>query len=140
MKKMILLLGVLSSSPALAVDDFYEHTFGAPNAYMSGTDNTTFFSRPVSIPLNGTSITNVSWNWGQYTNGATSQHMRLCYRAQYSRVQHPCITISDAPIGEDSAFNGLSARGSFDLIHRLEGGSYPVYPTHSDTLRVDYEY
>lgn len=140
MKKMIFILGMLSSSLAVAVDDFYELTYRAPNVYIAGTDNTTFFSRPASIPYSGTSITNVSWNWENYTNGATSQTMRLCYRAQYSQLQHPCLTITEAPIGNSNFFNGLSARGSFDLIHRLEGGNYPVYPMHSDTIRVDYEF
>lgn len=140
MRKYILIIGMIVSSFTFAASDFYERTYRAPNIYGDGGWGTTFFTRPSSVPLNGTSVTNVTWDWGNYTNGAHTQVMELCYRVQYTQIQNPCIDITNAPTGTSNAFNGLSARGSFDLRHTLYGGSYPVYPSHDDYIRVDYDY
>jgi len=112
MKKYIFILGMIVSSFTLAASDFYEKNYRAPNIYGDGGWGTTFFTRPSTTPLNGTSITNVTWDWGNYTNGAHTQVMELCYRIQYTQIQDPCITITSVPSGSTNAFNGLSARGS----------------------------
>jgi hypothetical protein len=131
--------------PLTAAAAQWSKTAAAPNVYSEDTENSSFFSQG---GLNNTdtisSGNSVSWDIGQYSNGATRQIITLHYTPPISSSPTISITIYDAPptsgrlTGNSSAFNGQPAKGQFKLTYRLVGGTYPVYPSFSNTLTVGY--
>lgn len=141
--KALIALGVaavLLSTQTFAASDFYEKSRRAQNIYFDTGFGTIFFGTPTEVPRRGAEITSVSWGWSFYQNGVTTQEVRLCYRPEFSVDEGPCLDISGAQAGSTDIFNGLDARGNFTMRHTLYGGTYPVYPTHEDTIIVDYIY
>jgi hypothetical protein len=108
----------------------------APTVYSQNTENSSFFSQGGLLPAN--TITNVTWNVGLYTNGATDQQVSLCYTSPYGGTA-TCRNIRNELAGNTTMFNGQPARGQFRVTYVLQGGNYPVNPTHSNTLTVNYQ-
>ncbi|WP_445375899.1 flagellar protein FlhE [Photorhabdus tasmaniensis] len=111
----------------------------APNVYGGNSTNSNFFNTPISVPAKAT-ITTVSWNIGLYANGATTQTFNVCYTPRYSSTPSQCLDVSGSLNGSTNAFIGNDAKGSFRISGILTGGTYPVYPSHYNTIIVDYQY
>ncbi|ETS32714.1 Flagellar protein FlhE [Photorhabdus khanii NC19] len=132
-------LALTAAQMSFAATSNWSQTIRAPNVYVGGTTNSNFFSTPVSVPTRAT-ITTVSWNIGLYANGATNQNFNVCYTPRYSSNPSQCLDVSGNLNGSTSAFSGQDAKGSFRISGILSGGTYPVYPSHYNTIRVDYQY
>jgi hypothetical protein len=115
----------------------WSRTVLAPNVYSAGTDNSQFFSAPSGL-LNSNTITDVAWNVGLYSNGATQQDIQLCYTPYYGGSAK-CRSISNSLTGNTNFFNGYPAKGEYRITYNLTGGTYPVYPTFSNTLTVSWQ-
>ncbi|MDR1063144.1 MAG: flagellar protein FlhE [Azoarcus sp.] len=129
-----LFLSALYAPLAVAQANPWTQTQVAPNVYVAGADNSNFFSVSSSVSSSKT-ITKVSWNIGLYSNGATNQNIKLCYKPLIG--SETCRTNLAASLsGSTSMFNGLSVRGTFRITYNLMGGTYPAYPSFSNTLTV----
>jgi hypothetical protein len=115
----------------------WTRTVTAPNVYSAGTNNSQFFSAPSGL-LNSNTITNVAWNVGLYSNGATSQSIQLCYTPYYGGGAI-CENISNNRNGNSHIFDGHPAKGEYRITYNLTGGAYPVYPSFSNTLTVNWQ-
>ncbi|NIE76530.1 hypothetical protein F3J44_08985 [Pantoea sp. Tr-811] len=111
----------------------------APNVYGAGIENSNFYITPQSVPK-GALISSLSWNVGAYANGATSQNFKICYAGRYETSYGECRDISASRVGTTDYFKGKDAKGKFKITGVLTGGSYPVYPSHRNTIKVDYHY
>ena len=138
MKKFILILLVCFSSTAFANDAFWEESRIGYTIYFDGSYAETPFN-DLGVPINGTSITNVTWDWNKLP--VTTNVVELCYQKPYSRDNFRCIEMTGVPQGSADNFNGLDARGTFMLRMTTYGGSYPIYSSSrtADTIRVDYD-
>lgn len=134
---VLLCLSALYAPLAAAQANPWTSTAAAPNIYVEKTDNSSFFSVPSSL-LNSNTITGVSWNAGLYSNGATSQDIKLCYTPYYGGSAI-CENISNNRNGNTSRFNGYPAKGSYRITYYLTGGTYPVYPSFNNTLTVNWQ-
>jgi hypothetical protein len=134
----LLLLSSLYTSQAVAQQpQQWSRTVLAPTVYSQNTDNSSFFSPSGMLPA--ATITNVTWNAGLYTNGATSQTVQLCFTPPYGSTPS-CRNIRNELTGATTQFNGQNVRGSaFRITYQLQGGTYPVNPTFSNTLTVTYQ-
>lgn len=139
MKKIIAVLFVLFSSSVMATNAFWEKSRVGYTIYFTGGFAETPFN-DLNVPRYGTSITNVSWDWNQLP--VTTNVVKLCYQKVYSSTKYPCIEITEDQQGNSDIFNGLDARGTFQLKMTGYGGTYPVYSSQrlADTIRVDYSY
>ena len=142
---LLFLFTLYASLAAAQTQRQWSKTAAAPNVYSSGTQNSSFFSQG---GLNNTDTINssgVSWDIGQYSNGATRQIIILYYTPPTASSPTMNVPIYDgAPTsgrltGNSQIFNGQPAKGQFKLTYELkDGGTYPVYPSFSGTLTVDY--
>jgi hypothetical protein len=133
---VLLILSALYAPLAAAQANPWTQTKVAPNIYTEESDNSKFFS--ISGMLNSNTITGVSWNIGLYSNGATHQDVKLCYKPLTG--SETCRNnLENTLSGNTTMFNGLSARGQFRLTYRLTGGTYPVYPSFSNTLTMGWQ-
>jgi hypothetical protein len=133
------LLALSLAQASFAATDRWTQTSRAPNVYVDGADNSNFFSTPSSVPAAAT-ITTVEWNIRPYTNGAFNQAYQICYAPRYSSAYTKCSDVTENRTGATHFFSGLSAKGSFKITGVLTGGTYPVYPTHSNSITVNYQY
>lgn len=143
MKKLLALFAVALcvSSSAFAINGSWSKTTLHYTIYLSGGYATMPFSPPSSVPISGTSITSVTYNWSPYPNGNTTETVQLCYSKPYSSTLERCQDVSSLQSGSRNEFNGLSARGSFWIRHTLTGGTYPATASGmSDTVTVNYTY
>lgn len=143
MKKYLVSLAVLLcvSFSAYATDGTWSKTTLHYNIYSSGGFATMPFSPPPSVPISGTTITLVTYNWSHYQNGNTNELVELCYSAPYSSIIGRCTPITASQTGTSPNFNGLSARGSFWVRHTITGGTYTAVPANmSDIVTVNYTY
>lgn len=130
----------LSIQSVHAATDSYTSTKRAPTVYSAGTSNAYYFTVPSSVPNTGTSITTVSWSINPYSNGATSQNYAICYYApNQNTTPVKCVTIASLS-ASTSLFSGYSAKGAFSITVQLTGGTYPVYPSQSSSVTVNYQY
>lgn len=139
MKKFIIvmaaMLGMVSAAHAQVTSPWTQAKL-APTVYSAGTTNSSFFITPTTIPT-GSVITSVSWVINPYTNGATVQEYRVCYTQRYASSPYQCHdTVVGA--GNTNVFNGYDAKGSFSIQVKLTGGTYPVYPSHTNTITVGF--
>jgi hypothetical protein len=141
MKKLLQLsAGIVAlalSQISLGATSSWTQTSLAPSVYGPSTENSNFFSTPVNIPL-GATITTVYWSIGLYTNGATRQSYQVCYAPRYSSDYSKCTVAFPSGITTSDFFNGLVAKGHFKITGILFGGSYPVYPTHNNSITAHY--
>jgi hypothetical protein len=116
----------------------WSRTVRAPNVYSADTENSSYFSPPSGL-LNSNTITNVAWDVGLYSNGAAYQDIQLCYTPYYGGSAL-CENISNNRNGNSSHFNGYPVKGSYRVTYKLTGGgTYPVYPSFSNTLTVGWQ-
>ncbi|MDR2450632.1 MAG: flagellar protein FlhE [Candidatus Accumulibacter sp.] len=133
-----LFLSALYAPLAAAQANPWSRTVTAPNIYSAGTDNSQFFSAPSSL-LNSNTITNVAWNVGLYSNGATIQTIHVCYTPYYGGSAI-CENISNNRNGSSHIFDGYPAKGEYRITYNLTGGgTYPAYPSFSNTLTVTWQ-
>ncbi|PQQ28588.1 flagellar protein FlhE [Photorhabdus hindustanensis] len=132
-------LAFTTAQIAFAATSTWSQTNRAPNVYAAGYTNSNFFTTPSSVPTRAT-ITTVSWNIGLYSNGATTQTFNVCYTPRYSSTPSQCLDVSGALNSTTNAFSGHDAKGSFRISGILNGGTYPVYPSHYNMIKVDYQY
>ncbi|MCA6220658.1 flagellar protein FlhE [Photorhabdus antumapuensis] len=132
-------LALTTAQISFAATSNWSQTSLAPNVYAAGFTNSNFFTTPSSVPTRST-ITTVSWNIGLYNNGATTQTFNVCYTPRYSSTPSQCLDVSGTLNGVTNAFSGQDAKGSFRISGILTGGTYPVYPSHYNMIRVDYQY
>ncbi|MAC45575.1 MAG: hypothetical protein CMI12_01800 [Oceanospirillum sp.] len=139
MKTLISAILICFSSFALATDASWEKSRVGYTIYYSGGYAETPFN-DLNVPRYGTSITNVTWDYNELP--ATNTIVKLCYQKQYSHSNYECIDITGAPQGNSDSFNGLDARGTFQLYMRAFGDNFPIYSTQRlpDTVRVDYNF
>jgi hypothetical protein len=117
-------------APLAAAQSQWLKTLQAPNVYAEKTENSNFFSQGGLANTATIVALGVSWDIGQYSNGATTITIKLCYIPPYASSPTICITIySGSPTGtrltgSSSASNGQPAKGQFKLTYELEGGTY----------------
>jgi hypothetical protein len=133
----VLFLGAMYAPLAAAQAAQWTKTVRAPNVYSQDTDNSSFFSQGGLLPSAVFVNPGVSWNVGSYTNGWTSQEVKFCYKPPVGA--EICTDITNNLVGASTAFNGQPARGQFRVTYKLHGGSYPVYPSFSNTVTVNYQ-
>lgn len=144
MKKIVMLTTwaaavlLAQTSPAATTDSWTSNKL-APSVYAAETENSNFYLTSRSVP-NGALITTVSWDVGLYANGAMPQTFKVCYATRYGTSYDVCHFITSLPTGETAFFKGLDAKGKFKITGLLYGGTYPVYPSHRNTITVDYQY
>ncbi|MBS9436126.1 hypothetical protein EAE91_02720 [Photorhabdus noenieputensis] len=132
-------LALTTAQIAFATTSTWSQTSRAPSVYAAGYTNSNFFNTPSSVPTKAT-ITTVSWNIGLYNNGATTQTFHICHTSPYSSTPSSCLDVSGNLNGSTNAFSGYDARGSFRISGILNGGTYPVYPSHYNMIKVDFQY
>lgn len=141
MKKLIQvsagIVALALSQTSFGATSSWTQTNLAPSVYAPSTENSNFFSTPVNIPL-GATITSASWNIGLYKNGATTQLYKVCYAARYSTVYDKCTDSVPILANATDFFNGLDAKGRFKITGILFGGTYPAYPSHSNSITAHY--
>lgn len=141
MKKWLFLLAVFGLvGNSYAVDTLWSKTTTHYTIYIDGGYATMPFSPPTSVPISGTSVTLVSYQWAPYTNGRTIEFVELCYSQPYSSIIGYCQNISASQTGTTLNYNGFSARGKFWIRHTLTGGTYPAFSSTTDTVTVNYHY
>ena len=114
------------------------------NIYFDGGWATMYFSKPpTSLPLNGL-ITSTTIVVRPYSNGNTSETIRICYQQVYSSTDYLCWdagTITGSTTYTPTLFNGLNARGKITIRHTLVGGTYPATGVGvQDGVTVTYQY
>ena len=133
----LLFLSALYAPFSAAQANPWTSTGAAPNIYVAGTDNSSFFSTPSGL-LNSNTITGVAWSYGLYSNGVTTKTVHLCYTPYYGGSAI-CRNITGSQTGNTSHFNGYPAKGSYRITYNLTGGTYPVYPSFNNTLTVGWQ-
>jgi hypothetical protein len=129
-------LSALYAPLAMAQANPWTRTVTAPNIYSEGTDSSNYFSP--SGMLNSNTITNVSWNIGLYSNGATNQDIKLCYKPP-SGAETCRTNLAGTLTGNTHFFDGQPVKGQFRITYNLTDGTYPVYPTFTNTLTVNWQ-
>lgn len=142
MNKWILLpLLLIVASVSYAVDTSWSKTTSHYTIYMSGGWATMPFSPPSSVPISGTTVTSVSYQWSTYPNGNSSELVEICYSNPYSSTIQYCHNISASQTGTVHFYDGFSARGTFWIRHTLTGGTYPATAnSRTDSVTVNYHY
>lgn len=142
MKKWFFLLVLLGISfNSHAADTSWSKTTAHYIIYANHGWATMPFSPPSGVPISGTSVTSVAYQWTPYNNGNTSDLVQLCYSQPYSSVIGSCQNISNAQTGTRHEFDGYSARGTFWIRHTLTDGTYPAYANGaSDMVTVNYHF
>ncbi len=142
MNKWILLpLLLIVASVSYAVDTSWSKTTTHYTIYMSGGWATMPFSPPSSVPISGTTVTSVSYQWSTYPNGNSSELVEICYSNPYSSTIQYCHNISASQTGTVHFYDGFSARGTFWIRHTLTGGTYPATAnSRTDSVTVNYHY
>jgi len=133
-----IILGLLASLTASAASTSWSSSRRAPNVYFPNTQNSTFFTTPMSVPV-GATIKTVSWSISTYGNGSIEQY-QLCYTTRYSSTPKKCRDLPSYS-GSTDHFYGEDAKGSFKIVGVLLGGyGYPLYPSHYNSITVHYQY
>lgn len=142
MNKWILLpLLLVVASVSYAVDTSWSKTTTHYTIYMSGGWATMPFSPPSSVPISGTTVTSVSYQWSTYPNGNSSELVEICYSNPNSSTIQYCHNISASQTGTVHFYDGFSARGTFWIRHTLTGGTYPATAnSRTDSVTVNYHY
>lgn len=142
MNKWILLpLLLVVASVSYAVDTSWSKITTHYTIYMSGGWATMPFSPPSSVPISGTTVTSVSYQWSTYPNGNSSELVEICYSNPNSSTIQYCHNISASKTGTVHFYDGFSARGTFWIRHTLTGGTYPATAnSRTDSVTVNYHY
>ncbi len=99
------------------------------------------FSPPSPVPISGTTVTSVSYQWSTYPNGNSSELVEICYSNPYSSTIQYCHNISASQTGTVHFYDGFSARGTFWIRHTLTGDTYPATAnSRTDSVTVNYHY
>lgn len=146
MKKKVFLAIILATVSSLATvtcaaSASWQKTRLGYTIYGPNFWNSTPFS-DLNVPINNSSITNVSWIWHPIQNGDTTI-VELCYHRPYHTNSTLCTDITPNQTDSTDYFNGEDARGQFYMKFKTVGnsGTYPVYSTSRtpDTLTVNYK-
>ncbi|TLP57308.1 MULTISPECIES: hypothetical protein [Pseudomonas] len=130
---------LLAQASLAATTDSWTSNKLAPNVVIAQTENSNFYTTPISVPK-GALITTVSWDVGLYDNGAAGQFFTVCYARRYTTSYDICYDLTNMRVGSTTLFKGLDAKGQFKITGVLSGGTYPVYPRHRNTITVEYQY
>lgn len=139
---------VIAATPSYAVNGTFTKSKNPGYIVVSGLPATARFGTLSSDFPAGTlnltkTITSVTYVATGYTNGATSQQVRVCMTKQYSTAIDACLSVTGPSSGAVPVFVGKKIAPGVDLFieHKLTGGTYPTAtPATPDQITVNYSY
>ena len=139
----LILITALTASPAFSATGMWTADRLHYTIYASGGTGETIHYQSTTYPVNSL-ITSTSVLVRPYTNGATTETIRICYQQYGTTNRTPCtseLLLTGATTYPLSTFNGLSPKGAITVRHTLTGGTYPAIPGGvQDTVTVNYSY
>lgn len=134
----------LGASPSFAATSSWTISKVHGTVYASGLWSTLFFQKPqTSLPPSPV-ITSTVVTVRPYSNGFTTDTVRVCYQRQYEYTDYACypdFNITSATTFTINTFNGQSAKGTVSVRQTLTGGTYPASGgTTQDSVTVNYQY